>query len=52
MNVQFLCEQQSYIRKDSIGNIYNQTNFLNEIAVKVPSLKIFSWLFISAELAM
>ena len=38
-----LCElTKSYKWKDSIGNIYNQVNFLNEAVARIPVLKLYS----------
>lgn len=37
MNVQFFVQiTKGYMRKDSIGDIYNQANFLNETVARIP----------------
>lgn len=36
-----LCEQQkNYMRKDPIGGINNEANFLNEIVARIPFLRL------------
>ena len=47
-----LCElTKSYRWKDSIGNIYNQANFLNGAAARISFLELFWW-FIFTELVI